>query len=99
MRRRTVSILPGVGLHGAQNTLATAVDGGGWAPVPIAGLLLATIIAASRRPAIGTGAGAPSTAVANVFCAPCRLRHQEVRRFARAPREQPFGGEDEDTTA
>ena len=48
VRRRTGSILPGVGLHGAQNTLATAVDGGGWAPVPIAGLLLATIIAANR---------------------------------------------------
>jgi membrane protease YdiL (CAAX protease family) len=48
VRRRTGSILTGVGLHGAQNTFATAVDGGGWAPVPIAGLLLATIIAANK---------------------------------------------------
>jgi membrane protease YdiL (CAAX protease family) len=48
LRRRTGSILPGVGLHGAQNTLATAVTGGGWAPVPVAGLLLATLIAANR---------------------------------------------------
>ena len=48
VRRRTGSILTGVGLHGAQNTFATAVDGGGWAPVPVAGLLLVTIIAANR---------------------------------------------------
>jgi hypothetical protein len=48
VRRRTGSILPGVGLHGAQNTLATAVSGGGWAPLPVAGLLLATLIAANR---------------------------------------------------
>jgi membrane protease YdiL (CAAX protease family) len=48
VRRRTGSILTGVGLHGAQNTLATAVSGGGWAPVPVAGLLLATIIAGNR---------------------------------------------------
>ena len=48
VRRRTGSIFPGVGLHGAQNTLATAVTGGGWAPLPIAGLLLATILAADR---------------------------------------------------
>jgi membrane protease YdiL (CAAX protease family) len=48
VRRRTGSILPGIGLHGAQNTLATAVSGGGWAPVPIAGVLLATLIAANR---------------------------------------------------
>ena len=48
VRRRTGSILPGIGLHGAQNTLATAVSGGGWAPLPIAGVLLATLIAANR---------------------------------------------------
>lgn len=48
LRRRTGSILPGVGLHGAQNTLATAVSGGGWAPLPVAGILLATLIAANR---------------------------------------------------
>jgi len=48
VRRRTGSILTGVGLHGAQNTLATAITGGGWAPVPIAGLLLTTILAADR---------------------------------------------------
>jgi membrane protease YdiL (CAAX protease family) len=48
VRRRTGSILPGIGLHGAQNTLATAVSGGGWAPVPVAGILLATLVAANR---------------------------------------------------
>jgi uncharacterized protein len=48
VRRRSGSILPGIGLHGAQNTLATAVSGGGWAPVPVAGVLLATLIAADR---------------------------------------------------
>jgi len=48
VRGRTRSILPGIGLHGAQNTLATATTGGGWAPVPVAGLLLATLIAANR---------------------------------------------------
>jgi membrane protease YdiL (CAAX protease family) len=48
VRRRTGSVLTGVGLHGAQNTLAAAVSGGGWAPVPIAGILLATVVAADR---------------------------------------------------
>jgi membrane protease YdiL (CAAX protease family) len=48
VRRRTGSILTGVGLHGAQNTFATAFTGGGWAPVPIAGLLLASLLAANR---------------------------------------------------
>lgn len=48
VRRRTGSILTGIGLHGAQNTFATAFTGGGWAPVPIAGLLLATLVAANR---------------------------------------------------
>ena len=54
LRRRTGSILPGVGVHGAQNTLATAVSGGGWAPVPVAGLLLATLIAANRLTRVPT---------------------------------------------
>lgn len=48
VRRRTGSILTGVGLHGAQNTLAAAFSGGGWAPVPVAAVLLATIIATDR---------------------------------------------------
>jgi membrane protease YdiL (CAAX protease family) len=48
VRRRTGCILTGIGLHGAQNTFATAFTGGGWAPVPIAGLLLATLVAANR---------------------------------------------------
>jgi membrane protease YdiL (CAAX protease family) len=48
VRRRTGSILTGVGLHGAQNTIATAVTGGGFAPLPVAGILLATILAADR---------------------------------------------------
>ncbi|HET7170961.1 MAG TPA: CPBP family intramembrane glutamic endopeptidase [Gaiellales bacterium] len=48
VRRRTGSILTGVGLHGAQNTLAAGVSGGGLAPLPVAGVLLATIIAADR---------------------------------------------------
>ena len=48
VRRRTGSILPGVGLHGAQNTLATAISGGGLAPIPVAGLLLATLVTAQR---------------------------------------------------
>jgi membrane protease YdiL (CAAX protease family) len=48
VRRRTGSILTGIGLHGAQNTLATALTGGGLAPIPIAGLLTVTLIAANR---------------------------------------------------
>ena len=48
VRRRTGSILTGIGLHGTQNTFATAFTGGGWAPVPIAGLLLASLLAANR---------------------------------------------------
>ena len=48
VRRRTGSILTGVGLHGAQNTLAAGLSGGGLAPLPVAGVLLATIVAADR---------------------------------------------------
>jgi membrane protease YdiL (CAAX protease family) len=54
VRRRTGSILTGVGLHGAQNTIATGITGGGWAPVPVAGVLLLTILAANRY--AGSGA-------------------------------------------
>ena len=52
--------------------------------------LLAAMIVASSRPAIGTGAQPPpSNAVANVFCAPCRptpVRIEPVRRRTHASR-------------
>ena len=59
VRQRTGSVLTGVGLHGAQNTLSTALTGGGWAPAPIAGLLLLTLVAAPR--VVRRAAPVPST--------------------------------------
>ena len=48
VRRRTGSSSPVSVCTARRTRWPTAVDGGGWAPVPIAGLLLATIIAANR---------------------------------------------------
>ena len=48
LRRRTGSLLPGIGLHGSWNTLVMGTTGGGWVPVPFLGLLLATIYSAVR---------------------------------------------------
>jgi len=59
LRARTGSVLPGVGLHGTWNTLASAVSGGGWLPVPVLGLLMVTVVLAWRRlpaPALRTAA-------------------------------------------
>ncbi|HEY0387716.1 MAG TPA: type II CAAX endopeptidase family protein [Gaiellales bacterium] len=49
LRARTGSILPGVGIHGVWNTIAAAATGGGWFPLPLLALLLATVILAARR--------------------------------------------------
>jgi membrane protease YdiL (CAAX protease family) len=49
LRARTGSVLPGIGLHGAWNTLAAASTGGGWLPVPFLGLLIVSVAAAWRR--------------------------------------------------
>jgi dihydropteroate synthase len=48
LRRRTGSLLPGIGLHGSWNTLVMGTTGGGWVPVPFLGLLFATIYSAVR---------------------------------------------------
>jgi uncharacterized protein len=48
LRARTGSVLPGIGLHGSWNTFAGAVSGGGWFPVPMLGLLYASIYLAHR---------------------------------------------------
>lgn len=59
LRARTGSVLPGVGLHGTWNTLASATSGGGWLPLPILGLLMVTVVLAWRRfpaPAMRTAA-------------------------------------------
>jgi len=49
LRARTGSVLPGIGLHGSWNTLATALSGGGFVPVPVLGLLFLTVVMAWRR--------------------------------------------------
>ncbi len=49
LRARTGSILPGIGIHGAWNTLAAAATGGGWFPVPLLALLLLSVVVAARR--------------------------------------------------
>jgi membrane protease YdiL (CAAX protease family) len=48
LRSRTGSVLPGIGIHGAWNTLASVESGGGWFPLPTLVLLLLTIYAAYR---------------------------------------------------
>jgi membrane protease YdiL (CAAX protease family) len=58
LRSRTGSVLPGIGIHGAWNTLASVESGGGWFPLPTLVLLLLTIYAAYRVfPALGTADG------------------------------------------
>ena len=49
LRARTGSVLPGVGLHGTWNTLAAATSGAGWVPLPVLGLLIATVVVAWRH--------------------------------------------------
>src|SRR5207253_2852922 len=49
LRQRTGSLLPGIGLHGSWNTFVMAVNGGGWIPVPMLGLLYGSIYVASRK--------------------------------------------------
>jgi uncharacterized protein len=59
VRRRTGSVLPGIGLHGTQNTLAslTTRAGGGWLVLPMALILVVTLVVAWwRLPAQPAGA-------------------------------------------
>jgi membrane protease YdiL (CAAX protease family) len=49
LRARTGSVLPGVGLHGTWNTLAAVSSGAGWVPVPVLGLLIASVALAWRH--------------------------------------------------
>jgi dihydropteroate synthase len=49
LRRRTGSVLPGIGIHGSWNTLVVATTGGGWLPLPVLGLLYGSIYVAARR--------------------------------------------------
>jgi membrane protease YdiL (CAAX protease family) len=48
LRRRTGSILPGVGLHGAWNALAAGITGAGWWVAGALGILATTIVLALR---------------------------------------------------
>ena len=49
LRRRTGSILPGVGLHGTWNAIAAGSTGAGWWAAGALGLLAATIVFAVQR--------------------------------------------------
>ncbi len=49
LRRRTGSILPGVGLHGSWNAIAAGSTGAGWWTAGALGLLAATIVLAVHR--------------------------------------------------
>jgi dihydropteroate synthase len=84
LRQRTGSVLPGIGIHGTWNTFALALSGGGWVPLPLLGLLYASIYAAVRgmpdtpeyverppvaRPSVAA-ASAPDTALTRRFPAP-----------------------------
>jgi dihydropteroate synthase len=87
LRRRTGSLLPGIGLHGSWNTLVMGTTGGGWVPVPFLGLLLATIYSAVRwmpdtpvfvpRPAVTAATAAaplvPDTVLTRRYPAPALM--------------------------